>query len=177
MSPYLSAMLPVKTDVPQGISRLCPGARRSFFCRMKRKVVVSTETSHAGEQIKEEADTTTGCYKRKKQQNQGLYDHALLQIPNCYKISFFVPYEDWKYAVIQCTGYLKSWAPAKISMEEQESENDSENCNLSCLVAVGRLQPTLDSLSLTSPYKLKLRSIKFVSRHTIDGKFLFVDQR
>ncbi|KAK2586589.1 hypothetical protein KPH14_011466 [Odynerus spinipes] len=144
-------MLPVKTDVPQGVSRLCPGARRSFFCRMKRKV---EGVRCAGElQVKEEADTTTGCHRRKKQQNV-----------------------DWKYCVIQCTGYLKSWAPAKIGLEEQEGEADGEACNLSCLVAVGRIQSSLPTSS-TSPRRPRLRTIEFVSRHAMDGKFLFVDQR
>ncbi|KAK1118961.1 hypothetical protein K0M31_013731 [Melipona bicolor] len=141
-------MLPVKTDVPQGVSRLCPGARRSFFCRMKRKV----EGVRCSElQVKEEADTASACHRRKKQQNV-----------------------DWKYCVIQCTGYLKSWAPAKIDLEEHEGDGDGEACNLSCLVAVGRLQSTLPT---SLPKKPRLRPIKFVSRHAMDGKFLFVDQR
>ncbi|EZA50085.1 protein cycle isoform X1 [Ooceraea biroi] len=143
-------MLPVKTDVPQDVSRLCPGARRSFFCRMKRKV----DAVRCGEtQVKEEADATTGCHRRKKQQNV-----------------------DWKYCVIQCTGYLKSWAPAKIGLEEQEGEADGEACNLSCLVAVGRLQTAISTAVLSSR-KPHLRPIQFVSRHAMDGKFLFVDQR
>ncbi|XP_011879757.1 PREDICTED: aryl hydrocarbon receptor nuclear translocator-like protein 1 isoform X2 [Vollenhovia emeryi] len=134
-------MLPVKTDVPQGVSRLCPGARRSFFCRMKRKV----DGIRCGEmQVKEEADTAAGCHRRKKQQN--------------------------------CTGYLKSWAPAKIGLEEQEGEADGEACNLSCLVAVGRVQTAISTTALPSR-KPHSRPIQFVSRHAIDGKFLFVDQR
>ncbi|XP_034943483.1 protein cycle isoform X4 [Chelonus insularis] len=144
-------MLPVKTDVPQGVSRLCPGARRSFVCRMKRKI---ENLSTCGEsQVKEETDTTPGCHRRKKQQSS-----------------------DWKYCVIQCTGYLKSWAPAKIGLEEPEGESDGEACNLSCLVAVGRVQPGLPTFfsNVRTP---RLRTIEFVSRHALDGKFLFVDQR
>lgn len=41
-----------------------------------------------------------------------------------------------RYCVIQCTGYLKSWAPTKNGVEEQESETEGEcNLSLSCLVA------------------------------------------
>lgn len=117
---------------------------------MKRKV----DDVRCGEmQVKEEADATTGCHRRKKQQNV-----------------------DWKYCVIQCTGYLKSWAPAKIGLEEQEGEADGEACNLSCLVAVGRVQTAISATALTSR-KPHLRRIQFVSRHATDGKFLFVDQR
>lgn len=83
---------------------------------------------------------------------------------------------DWKYCVIQCTGYLKSWAPAKIGLEEQEGEGDGEACSLSCLVAVGRVQPGLPALCPGAKTP-RLRTIEFVSRHAIDGKFLFVDQR
>ncbi|XP_051162665.1 aryl hydrocarbon receptor nuclear translocator-like protein 1 isoform X3 [Leptopilina boulardi] len=143
-------MLPVKTDVPQGVSRLCPGARRSFLCRMKRKVEVN---SRDDSQIKEETHTNTGCQRRKKQQNL-----------------------DWKYCVIQCTGYLKSWAPTKIGFEEQEGEGDGEACNLSCLVAVGRIQTAL-SIPSSMSSRPRLRTIEFVSRHAMDGKFIFVDQR
>ena len=78
--------------------------------------------------------------------------------------------------MIHCTGYLKSWAPAKIGVEEQEGENDGEGCNLSCLVAVGRVQPGLPTLS-SGPTLPRLRTIEFISRHAIDGKFIFVDQR
>ena len=87
---------------------------------------------------------------------------------------FFI--SDWKYCVIQCTGYLKSWAPTKIGLEEQEVDGDGEACNLSCLVAVGRTQSALSMPNLTSK-RPRLRTIEFVSRHTMDGKFLFVDQR
>lgn len=83
---------------------------------------------------------------------------------------------DWKYCVIQCTGYLKSWAPAKIGLEEQENEGDGEVYNLSCLVALGRVQPRLQTQLFDSKTP-KLRTIEFVSRHAIDGKFLFIDQR
>nr|XP_022917453.1 protein cycle isoform X2 [Onthophagus taurus] len=138
-------MLPVKTDVPQNVTRLCPGARRSFFCRMKCR--------HSS-QVKEEADTTTGCHRRKKQNS------------------------DKKYQVIQCTGYLKSWAPAKIGLEEQEGETD-DSCNLSCLVAVGRTLPHISTVAAATATKTKtnIRPIQFISRHALDGKFLFVDQR
>ncbi|XP_054274437.1 protein cycle isoform X2 [Macrosteles quadrilineatus] len=140
-------MLPVKTDIPQGLSRLCPGARRSFFCRMKCKVSSS---------IKEEADTTTGCHRRKKQQ-----------------------LSDRRYSVIHCTGYLKSWAPAKIGLDDHEGEGEGDACNLSCLVAVGRVLPTQVPVEppRSHQHRPNVRPIQFISRHALDGKFLFADQQ
>lgn len=80
--------------------------------------------------------------------------------------------------MIQCTGYLKSWAPAKMGIEEQEVDGDGDSCSLSCLVAVGRLQPPVCSVApSTCINPPNLRTIQFISRHAMDGKFLFVDQR
>ncbi|XP_055631191.1 basic helix-loop-helix ARNT-like protein 1 isoform X2 [Toxorhynchites rutilus septentrionalis] len=174
-------MLPVKTDVPQGATKLCPGARRSFFCRMKCKTNI---------QVKEESETNTSsasCHRRKNKMNT-----------------------DKKYSVIQCTGYLKSWAPAKIGLDEHGTDGENDSCNLSCLVAVGRVQPNLfqnhsysnvnfknqpstdnngggssaTGSAATNNYKRfnrhniqNLRNVQFISRHAMDGKFLFVDQR
>nr|UHH90572.1 cycle [Pyrrhocoris apterus] len=147
-------MLPVKTEVPQNGSRLSPGARRSFFCRMKCKSVTTT--------VKEEADTTTGCHRKKKQQGQGTTS-------------------DKKYRVIQCTGYLKPWATAKICLDdEKESESEGETSNLSCLVAMGRVMvipfPHQRPIRAYHP-PINVRPLQFISRHALDGKFLFVDQK
>lgn len=158
-------MLPVKhSDMPAVTRSFFPGARRSFFCRMKCKSSV---------QIKEENESSSNssstCHRRGKKQ-----------------------ITDKKFVTIQSIGYLKSWAPAKMGLEsEQESEIEGDCLSLSCLVAVGRLvdynsngfyKPNNSNsknnmTSNASKGNPNLRNIQFMSRHANDGKFLFVDQR
>lgn len=83
---------------------------------------------------------------------------------------------DKKFTVIQCTGYLKSWTPAKMGLEEQE-DGDGDSCNLSCLVAIGRILPHISTVAAATQNRSNVRPIQFISRHALDGKFLFVDQR
>ncbi|CAL8082352.1 unnamed protein product [Orchesella dallaii] len=138
-------MLPVKGNVPQKTNRLCPGARRSFFCRMKCKM---------SPVVKEEAEASSGSHRRKK----SLSNDTRADVT------------ERKYIVIHCTGYLKSWA--KVGLDEAESDTE-DPCNLSCLVAIGRILPPI---TVPSP-SIKYRPVSFISRHAIDGKFVFVDQR
>ncbi|CAB0014956.1 unnamed protein product [Nesidiocoris tenuis] len=83
-----------------------------------------------------------------------------------------------KYRVIQCTGYLKPWATTKIGLEDdKEGENEGDACNLSCLVAMGRvINIPLAPAAPTDP-SINTTPLLFISRHAMDGKFLFVDQR
>ncbi|XP_063837695.1 protein cycle isoform X2 [Ostrinia nubilalis] len=151
-------MLPVKADVVAGASRLCPGARRSFFCRIKCKAppegaaaAPSATVTAPAPLVKEEAEPTA---KLRKKQNER------------------------KYCVVQCTGYLKSWAPAEMCEGGPEGGED-EACNLSCLVAVGRALPDLapPPPPPPPPFAPPTRRLQYVSRHATDGKYLFVDQR
>ncbi|XP_026500646.2 protein cycle isoform X1 [Vanessa tameamea] len=151
-------MLPVKADVVAGASRLCPGARRSFFCRIKCRMsnnqgssTVTNTTCPQPNQVKEESETNAKM--RKKQAHEK------------------------KYCVVQCTGYLKSWAPAEMSEAGNAADgnpDDGDACNLSCLVAVGRALTDLTPQAPPAPYT---RYVQYISRHATDGKFLFVDQR
>ncbi|XP_034481238.1 protein cycle [Drosophila innubila] len=142
-------MLPVKTDVPQSLCRLCPGARRSFFCRMKLRA--------ANNQIKEESDTSSSSRSSTKRKSKLSMEH--------------------KYQVIQCTGYLKSWTPIKD--EDQDGDSDDQTTNLSCLVAIGRTPTSVLNSSVPSSLDNlpNIRHVLFISRHSAEGKFLFIDQR
>ncbi|CAH0716697.1 unnamed protein product, partial [Brenthis ino] len=146
-------MLPVKTDVVTGASKLCPGARRSFFCRIK----CGMETDHNANnqntsEVKEENDPNAKITKKQ---------------PN-----------EKKYCVVQCTGYLKSWTPTDVSESSTGSTDtsldDGDVCHMSCLVAVGRALTDLAPQPSPTTYT---RHLQYISRHATDGKFLFVDQR
>ncbi|CAL4059777.1 unnamed protein product, partial [Meganyctiphanes norvegica] len=77
------------------------------------------------------------------------------------------------YAVVHCTGYIKNWPPTVQAMERSEEEaHGSSHC---CLVAIGRLQVT--SSPNTSDLMGSNSQNEFISRHAMDGKFTFVDQR
>uniref|UniRef100_A0A8C9WJF9 Basic helix-loop-helix ARNT like 1a n=1 Tax=Scleropages formosus TaxID=113540 RepID=A0A8C9WJF9_SCLFO len=131
--------LPVKTDIAPGPSRLCSGARRSFFCRMKcNRPSVKME----------DKEFPSTCSKKKADRKS--------------------------FCTIHSTGYLKSWPPTKVGLDE-DSEPDNEGCNLSCLVAIGRLHPHI--VPQPSSGDIRVKPTEYVSRHAIDGKFVFVDQR
>uniref|UniRef100_A0A8C1KI69 Aryl hydrocarbon receptor nuclear translocator-like 1b n=1 Tax=Cyprinus carpio TaxID=7962 RepID=A0A8C1KI69_CYPCA len=131
--------LPVRTDIAPCPSRLCSGARRSFFCRMKcNRPLVKMEDN----------DFSSTCSKKKADRKS--------------------------FCTIHSTGYLKSWPPTKMGLDE-DNEPDNEGCNLSCLVAIGRLHPHIVPQPMNGDIRVK--PTEYVSRHAIDGKFVFVDQR
>ncbi|KAH9491741.1 hypothetical protein Btru_045691 [Bulinus truncatus] len=76
--------------------------------------------------------------------------------------------------LLHVTGYIKNWPPsAGVQMDRTDSdEHGGSHC---CLVAIGRLQvtntPNCSDIMGPNP------PTEFISRHSMDGKFTFVDQR
>lgn len=104
-----------------------------------------------------------------------------------YSMAFICTFLDKRYSVIQCTGYLKPWVQMNDcddlsgkSLEQGDNndgmvtDSESANNNIFCLVAVGRIINNSSSSSLLSDI---VKPPCFTSKHTIDGKFLSVDQR
>ncbi|XP_045482626.1 aryl hydrocarbon receptor nuclear translocator homolog isoform X3 [Harmonia axyridis] len=137
----------VKKEGHQSSMRLCMGPRRGFICRMK-----------VGNLAPE--SMAIGHLNRLKQRN-----------------SLGPGRDGQNYAVVHCTGYIKNWPPTDmfpgVQLDRQtEDEIHSSHC---CLVAIGRLQVT--STPNTSDLSGSSSTAEFISRHSIDGKFTFVDQR
>ncbi|KPP66629.1 aryl hydrocarbon receptor nuclear translocator-like 1a-like [Scleropages formosus] len=214
--PQRRAGLPVKTDIAPGPSRLCSGARRSFFCRMKcnRPSVKMEDKEFPSTCSKKKGNNHCRFSYRpsnyvRKDVNKILIrtmsgfaltsDVLLMLTVNlhvrcCHYIVlchaetvtderlcclFFLPLggtaaDRKSFCTIHSTGYLKSWPPTKVGLDE-DSEPDNEGCNLSCLVAIGRLHPHI--VPQPSSGDIRVKPTEYVSRHAIDGKFVFVDQR
>lgn len=78
------------------------------------------------------------------------------------------------YAVVHCTGYIKNW-PTPVNQDRGLEGDDGHHAAHSCLVAIGRLQVT--SSPDASDLMGSNSQSEFVTRHSMDGKFTFVDQR
>ncbi|XP_051574717.1 aryl hydrocarbon receptor nuclear translocator 2-like isoform X9 [Myxocyprinus asiaticus] len=78
-----------------------------------------------------------------------------------------------QYSVVHCTGYIKAWPPAGMTIPEEDTE--AGQTSKYCLVAIGRLQVT------SSPVSMDMNGLsvptEFLSRHSSDGIITFVDPR
>ncbi|XP_067305370.1 aryl hydrocarbon receptor nuclear translocator isoform X3 [Pseudorasbora parva] len=136
----------VKKEGGQTAVRMSMGARRSFICRMRCGVCPVEPVS-----------MNRLNFLRSRNRN-GLG-----------------PPKDGepKYVVVHCTGFIKSWPPAGVTLSEEEADNNQGN--RFCLVAIGRLQVTC------SPGDTNINNIsvpvEFISRHNCQGMYTFVDHR
>ncbi|XP_030640563.1 aryl hydrocarbon receptor nuclear translocator isoform X2 [Chanos chanos] len=136
----------VKKEGAQSSVRMSMGARRSFICRMRCGVCpVEPVTLNRLSYLKNRNRNGLGPPKEGEPQ----------------------------YVVVHCTGYIKSWPPAGVSLSDEEADNGQGN--RFCLVAIGRLQVTccpsdnnIGNISVP---------VEFISRHNCQGTFTFVDHR
>ncbi|KAK7878227.1 hypothetical protein WMY93_034374, partial [Mugilogobius chulae] len=136
----------VKKESQQSTARMTMGARRSFICRMRcGNCPVEPMSMNRLNFLRNRNRNGLGTAKEGEPQ----------------------------YVVVHCTGYIKSWPPAGVSLSDEET--DSNQGSRYCLVAIGRLQVTCcpgdtDLNSINVP-------VEFISRHNCQGVFTFVDHR
>ncbi|XP_058398585.1 aryl hydrocarbon receptor nuclear translocator 2 isoform X4 [Diceros bicornis minor] len=136
----------VKKEGQQSSMRMCMGSRRSFICRMR-----------CGNAPLDHLPLNRITTMRKRFRN-GLGP---------------VKEGEAQYAVVHCTGYIKAWPPAGMTIPEEDT--DVGQGSKYCLVAIGRLQVT------SSPVCVDMSGMsvptEFLSRHNSDGIITFVDPR
>uniref|UniRef100_A0A4W6FQY9 Aryl hydrocarbon receptor nuclear translocator n=1 Tax=Lates calcarifer TaxID=8187 RepID=A0A4W6FQY9_LATCA len=136
----------VKKESQQSSARMSMGARRSFICRMRCGTCpVEPLSMNRLNFLRNRNRNGLGAAKEGEPQ----------------------------YVVVHCTGYIKSWPPAGVSLTDDEADNTQGSRY--CLVAIGRLQVTCcpgdtDINSISVP-------VEFISRHNCQGMFTFVDHR
>ncbi|XP_034730645.1 aryl hydrocarbon receptor nuclear translocator 2 [Etheostoma cragini] len=136
----------VKKEGQQSSMRMCMGSRRSFICRMR---CGSAPLDHI---------SLNRLSNMRKRYRNGLGPSKE---------------GDAQYSVVHCTGYIKAWPPAGMTIPEEDTE--AGQTGKYCLVAIGRLQVT------SSPVSMDMNGLsvptEFLSRHNSDGVITFVDPR
>uniref|UniRef100_A0A6Q2ZIY2 Aryl hydrocarbon receptor nuclear translocator 2 n=1 Tax=Esox lucius TaxID=8010 RepID=A0A6Q2ZIY2_ESOLU len=136
----------VKKEGQQSSMRMCMGSRRSFICRMR-----------CGTAPLDHISLNRLSNMRKRYRN-GLGPSKEGEA---------------QYSVVHCTGYIKAWPPAGMTIPEEDTE--AGQTSKYCLVAIGRLQVT------SSPVSMDMNGLsvptEFLSRHNSDGIITFVDPR
>ncbi|XP_062254575.1 aryl hydrocarbon receptor nuclear translocator isoform X4 [Platichthys flesus] len=136
----------VKKEGQPSSARMSMGARRSFICRMRcGSCPVESLSMNRLNFLRNRNRNGLGAAKEGEPQ----------------------------FVVVHCTGYIKSWPPAGVSLTDNEADNTQGSRY--CLVAIGRLQVTCcpgdtDINSISVP-------VEFISRHNCQGMFTFVDHR
>ncbi|XP_066124120.1 aryl hydrocarbon receptor nuclear translocator isoform X8 [Saccopteryx bilineata] len=136
----------VKKEGQQSSMRMCMGSRRSFICRMR-----------CGNSSVDPVSMNRLSFVRNRCRN-GLGS---------------MKDGEPHFVVVHCTGYIKAWPPAGVSLPDDDPE--AGQGSKFCLVAIGRLQVT------SSPNCTDMSNVcqptEFISRHNIEGIFTFVDHR
>ncbi|XP_066557614.1 aryl hydrocarbon receptor nuclear translocator 2 isoform X2 [Amia ocellicauda] len=136
----------VKKEGQQSSMRMCMGSRRSFICRMR---CGSAPLDHI---------SLNRLSNMRKRYRNGLGPSKEGEA---------------QYSVVHCTGYIKAWPPAGMTIPDEDTE--AGQTSKYCLVAIGRLQVT------SSPVSMDMNGLsvptEFLSRHSSDGIITFVDPR
>jgi aryl hydrocarbon receptor nuclear translocator len=141
----------VKKEGHQASMRLCMGSRRGFIIRMKVGSSVG---------VAEGVNGASHCVRLRQRSTLGPSADGL------------------QYAVVHVTGYVKNWPPAGAALDgAANGDGDAGHVTSQCLVAIGRLQVTSSPNSNDLLGASSTNNSEFISRHSIDGKFTFVDQR
>nr|XP_056709187.1 aryl hydrocarbon receptor nuclear translocator [Euleptes europaea] len=135
----------VKKEGQQSM-RMCMGSRRSFICRMR-----------CGNSAVDPVSMNRLSFMRNRCRN-GLGA---------------VKDGEPRFVVVHCTGYIKAWPPAGVSLPDDDP--DTGQGSKFCLVAIGRLQVT--SSPSCADMSTVCQPTEFISRHNTDGIFTFVDHR
>ncbi|PIO37011.1 hypothetical protein AB205_0090690, partial [Aquarana catesbeiana] len=136
----------VKKEGQQSSMRMCMGSRRSFICRMRCGNTAVDPTSM----------------------------NRLTFLRNRCRNGLGPPKDgEPQFVVVHCTGYIKAWPPAGVSLPDDDQETGQSN--KFCLVAIGRLQVT--SAPNCTDMNSVCQPIEFISRHNVNGMFTFVDHR
>jgi PAS domain S-box-containing protein len=143
----------VKKEGHQASMRLCMGSRRGFIIRMK---IGNLSTAGSVESV----SAASHCMRLRQRSTLG---------PSA---------DGHQYAVVHVTGYIKNWPPAGAQLDSAANGDDSAaHVTSQCLVAIGRLQVTSSPNSNDLLGANGANNNEFISRHSVDGKFTFVDQR